>query len=304
LTAVNDPAISDEERDKRKKAAEAKLKDIKDTEDAIVRFERSAQTILAEQIAPQQALRAEAVALGRDLTALRDRSQTLSDRARGPAQEAAQTIGEQAPRAMDQGSDRLAQGQAGAARDAQRQAAALIERGAQQAEDLAAALRADRRPETPRTGADAADTPQQPLAAARAAMRQAAEQLAQSQEQAARQAMQQAARDLRAAAQRGTSTGEAGAAAAADASLAAQGAPGESDSGDPGATLARPGTPDLSELKAAIARKTGRAWGELPGHLRTEILQMSQGRYRDDYARLIQLYFREIAAGADAGSRP
>jgi hypothetical protein len=25
---------------------------------------------------------------------------------------------------------------------------------------------------------------------------------------------------------------------------------------------------------------------------------MSQGRYRDDYARLIQLYYREIAAGA------
>ena len=43
-------------------------------------------------------------------------------------------------------------------------------------------------------------------------------------------------------------------------------------------------------------------WGELPGHLRSEILQMSQGRYRDDYARLIQLYFREIAAGA--GARP
>jgi hypothetical protein len=29
---------------------------------------------------------------------------------------------------------------------------------------------------------------------------------------------------------------------------------------------------------------------------------MSQGRYRDDYARLIQLYFREIAAGADANA--
>jgi hypothetical protein len=29
---------------------------------------------------------------------------------------------------------------------------------------------------------------------------------------------------------------------------------------------------------------------------------MSQGRYRDDYARLIQLYFREIAAGADANT--
>jgi hypothetical protein len=43
----------------------------------------------------------------------------------------------------------------------------------------------------------------------------------------------------------------------------------------------------------------------LPGHLRTEILQMSQGQYRDDYARLIELYFREIATdAADRGARP
>jgi hypothetical protein len=52
-------------------------------------------------------------------------------------------------------------------------------------------------------------------------------------------------------------------------------------------------------LKATVARQSGRAWGELPGHLRTEILQMAQPRYRDDYARLIQLYFREIAKGAE-----
>ena len=75
--------------------------------------------------------------------------------------------------------------------------------------------------------------------------------------------------------------------------------PTESDSPNPEGTLAGAGTPDLAELKATIARKTGRAWGELPGHLRTEILQMAQGRYRDDYARLIQLYFREIATGAE-----
>jgi hypothetical protein len=33
---------------------------------------------------------------------------------------------------------------------------------------------------------------------------------------------------------------------------------------------------------------------------------MSQGRYRDDYARLIQLYYREIASGAApaAGGTP
>ena len=62
---------------------------------------------------------------------------------------------------------------------------------------------------------------------------------------------------------------------------------------------ARDETASLAELKESIKAKTGRNWGELPGHLRSEILQMSQGKYRDDYARLIQLYFREIAAGRD-----
>jgi hypothetical protein len=263
------------------------------------------QTLLTDQVAPQQALRTEAVALGRDLTALRNRAQPLSDRARGPAQDAAQTIGEQAPRTMDQSSDRLAKGQAAAARELQRQAAALIERGAQHAEDLAAALRsgAGRRPDAPQTGAQDAQATQPPLAAARAAMRLASEQLAQAQDQAARQAMQQAARNLRAAAEPSTGSPDTGTdtGTAADAESAPVPA---GDAGDPQETLARPGTPDLSELKAAIARTTGRAWGELPGHLRSEILQMSQGRYRDDYARLIQLYFREIAAGAGAGAGP
>ena len=59
---------------------------------------------------------------------------------------------------------------------------------------------------------------------------------------------------------------------------------------------ARP-SPNLAELKEIVRRKTGRKWGELPGHLRNEILQMQAGRYRDEYARVIQLYFREIAGG-------
>ncbi len=57
---------------------------------------------------------------------------------------------------------------------------------------------------------------------------------------------------------------------------------------------------DLTELKTLVRQRTGRSWGELPGHLRNEILQMQAGRYRDDYARIIQLYFREIAAEAGA----
>ena len=42
----------------------------------------------------------------------------------------------------------------------------------------------------------------------------------------------------------------------------------------------------------------GHAWGELPGHLRTQLLRSSPDRYRDDYARLIRLYYREIARDA------
>lgn len=49
LADANNQAISNEERDKRKKAAEDKLKEIKETEDAITQFERSARTRLDER---------------------------------------------------------------------------------------------------------------------------------------------------------------------------------------------------------------------------------------------------------------
>lgn len=49
LEAANDQAVSNDEREKRKKAAEAKLKEIKDLEETIVQFERQARTTLDEQ---------------------------------------------------------------------------------------------------------------------------------------------------------------------------------------------------------------------------------------------------------------
>lgn len=70
------------------------------------------------------------------------------------------------------------------------------------------------------------------------------------------------------------------------------------------ATAAGKADADLAALQDLVRKKTGRRWGELPGHLRTEILQLSQGRYRDDYARLIQLYFREIAVDAGQDAKP
>src|SRR6266478_2861677 len=49
LTSANDLAVSTDERDKRKKAAEDKLKYIKDQEDTISQYEKQASATLSEQ---------------------------------------------------------------------------------------------------------------------------------------------------------------------------------------------------------------------------------------------------------------
>jgi hypothetical protein len=39
----------------------------------------------------------------------------------------------------------------------------------------------------------------------------------------------------------------------------------------------------------------GKSWGDLPGELRTKIIQDMKTKYGDDYARIIKLYFEQIA---------
>jgi len=50
MDSVNDPAVSAEEKDKRKRAAEDKIKDLRDQEDNITQFERGSRTTLDEQL--------------------------------------------------------------------------------------------------------------------------------------------------------------------------------------------------------------------------------------------------------------
>src|SRR5689334_22598941 len=49
LTSANDQAVSGEERDKRKNAAEEKLRRMKEMEDSIAQYERQARTTIGEQ---------------------------------------------------------------------------------------------------------------------------------------------------------------------------------------------------------------------------------------------------------------
>ena len=290
------------------------------------RLHESLLAVLGDEVKPQQELRRDSAALGRDLAELRDRARELSPRAHGPAAEAAALLGEQAPQAMNNAVDQLAGGQPDPARASQRQAAELAERGAQRADDLAAALRAesDAHPVGDPDGQGDPDAKHRPdpraLSAARAAMGDASRALGQARQpqaqpnspapladarramRAAADRLQDAAHAARARNQSDSGKGE------PDRSLAESKPSSSSDPTNQEPTGTPAGTADpetLRQIQDLVRRKTGRKWGELPGHLRTEILQTSQGRYRDDYARLIQLYYREIAAGAaTTGGRP
>ena len=55
------------------------------------------------------------------------------------------------------------------------------------------------------------------------------------------------------------------------------------------------GKPDASLFAKYGARYAGKKWGELPGELRTRIVQDMTAKYGADYARMIKLYFEQLA---------
>ncbi len=173
------------------------------------RLREQLQALLADRIPDQEAIRDDTAALAREIAELRDRVQQSSPRGRGPAAEAAQLLGQNAPPMMEQSTRQLARGEQNAARDTQRRAAETLQRAAQRAEDLAVALRADGPPEPERRGSPRSRPPS-PLADAQDAQQRAAQQLAEARAPSssdrppaggAAESMRQAAEGLRTASQ-------------------------------------------------------------------------------------------------------
>jgi hypothetical protein len=52
---------------------------------------------------------------------------------------------------------------------------------------------------------------------------------------------------------------------------------------------------DESLLPKDMKKYAGKPWGQLPGELRTRIIQDMRDKYGDDYARMIKLYFEQVA---------
>ena len=55
------------------------------------------------------------------------------------------------------------------------------------------------------------------------------------------------------------------------------------------------GLPDLSALNPELKKYAGKRWGEIPGELRTKLIQDMEAKFGEDYARRIKLYFEQLA---------
>jgi hypothetical protein len=197
--------------------------------------------------------------------------------AKTPGDETRQTV-QGAAKSARQGEKALQQAQdadAGQARTARKAATDALNHAAAQADQAAKGQQ---------SGQPGKGTPQagQEIQSAQGQMGQAQNQLGQGQSREAGESMRRAAEALRNAAQQLAQRSEPRA--------PREGAERPAEGAVPGT-----GTPTSAELPKDLQKYAGKKWGELPGDLRTRIVQEMKAQYGDDYARVIKLYFEQIA---------
>lgn len=239
------------------------------------RAERAARS--EQPTAPQQALQRR---LHHETGELNRQFQRLAQETRNapPTQSALQRATDhsrQAEQAMRQARDQSQRGEATAEKQSQERAAQQLDRAARVIAEAA-------RPRPPQ-GGEVLECEGKKMEAGQAAA-QASRQMADAQGQLnrgqaaqAQSAMRQAAQSLAQAAQQMTA------------------GPQQQQAMTPGTGRQAGGLPDLSAYGVDKAAYAGKSWGELPGELRTKIVQDIKARYGDDYARMIKSYFEQIA---------
>jgi hypothetical protein len=168
------------------------------------------------------------------------------------------------------------------AQESRQQAAQSLDQAAQQLREAARQMA-----RSPSSDAAAQQQTGQALQQAQGQMKQAQNQLGQGKQRPAESAMRQAAQALQKAAQQ----------------LAQQdqNQPGNPmpDSMSQGRGVAEGGKPDMQLFGKDMQKYAGKPWGQLPGELRNQIIQDMKARYGEDYARIIKLYFEQIAETKD-----
>lgn len=238
-----------------------------------------------QQQARQQQLETQARDVGKRLEELAQQAGMANGKGSDAGEKAKEAAGnaQQAGNKMHdarQASQKGQREQAGQSRD---QAANAMERASQQAGDAAKQLAGGEKSGSPQAG-DA-------LQKAQGNMQRANQQLGQKQPGEASGAMEKAAQQLQQASnqlQQGQQGGQ---------NQQGQPNPGEPGSPtNPGGNAGAPGGKlDLRQFSPDVAQHSGKAWGDLPGEIQTKIIQEMKARYGEDYARNIQLYFKQLA---------
>jgi hypothetical protein len=212
--------------------------------------------------------------------------QQLSQQARTawPMQSALQRAtgaSRQAEQAMQQAQQQAQRGESTSQQQSEQRAAQSLDRAAQAAAEAsrqspqAAAKSGSQKSGSPKAGEAVSQAAQQ--------MTAAQGQLSQGKPTQAQASMKQAAASLAQAAKQMVAQQQ------------QRGQPGQP--GQPIGLGRMPGgLPDLSAYGLDKSTYAGKSWGELPGELRTKIVQDMKARYGDDYARMIKYYFEKIAA--------
>jgi hypothetical protein len=222
-----------------------------------------------EQLARQEALRRQAGDLAGELLPLGQQLPQV------PKIMEAFSSEQSARGAMQQAQTQSQAGNQVQAQQSRQEAAQSLNRAAQQIEQAFQQM-------SQAQSAAAQQKTGQALQQAQNQMKQAQDRLNQGQQRSAQSPMRQAAQALQQAAQQ----------------LAQQqqqpGTPvPDSTSGTRG--VAAGGEPDIRLLGKDMEKYAGKSWGQLPGELRNQILQDMKARYGEDYARIIKLYFEQIA---------
>lgn len=233
----------------------------------------SANAESAAEQAKQGELRKDTEGLKQDFNRL---VQDLSrnGRAQQSARQAA-NLSQQARDAMERAGHQGQRGQMPQAYQSQEQAAQNLEQAAQAAEQAGQQMAA----QAQSAGKTANAQTGQNLDKAQNLMSQAQQQLGRGQSQGAQVSMREAAQSLRQAVQQ-LAQGQPTTPAATQVSKL--GASGQ-------------GRPDPSMFGKELKQYAGKSWGELPGELRTKIIQDVKAKYGKDYARIIKLYFEQLA---------
>jgi hypothetical protein len=225
----------------------------------------------AQQDAQQQNLRQQTEQWTKDVSRLgQQEDQAHRGQQANQARQAA-AEGRQAQSAMQQAQQQGHQGDGTGEQQQQQQAAQALEQASQQLAQAGQPANAQGNPQG------------QAVQQAQKSMQQAQGKLNQGQAKGAQEAMAQAAQALAQAAQQ----------ASPDAPPGQQGGRLSANGVAPG------GAPDMSKFTLDGKQFDGKAWGQLPGELRTKIVQEMRKKYGDDYARMIKLYFEQAADTRD-----